>query len=89
MTFVHVDIHQQVHTCPADPQPHPIDTRRTIIAVLDGGPCRQPITLHTGDTTTTVACRRRLPADQHCPACRTIVIEHTITTAQYVSGITA
>ncbi|WP_067504085.1 hypothetical protein [Actinoplanes sp. TFC3] len=79
MTFIHVDIHQHTHTCPADPQPHPYDTRQTIITVVHGGPCRAPITLHSGDTSVTVDCRRRLRNELQCPACRTTVIEHAIT----------
>ncbi|GAA2858393.1 hypothetical protein Acy02nite_22240 [Actinoplanes cyaneus] len=79
MTFVHVDIHQITHTCPADPQPHPVDTRRTIVATVDGGPCRNPITIRCGDKTATIDCGRHEPHDRQCPACRTIVIERQIT----------
>ena len=78
MTDVHVDIHRTVHTCPADPEPHPVDTRRTVVAVVDGGPCRHPIAIRSGDTTTTVACGRYEPAERQCPACRITVIEPTL-----------
>jgi hypothetical protein len=77
---VHVDVHQVTHTCPADPQPHPIDTRRTIVAAIDGGPCRNPITVRSGDTVAQIPCRRHEPHDRQCPACRTVVIERSITT---------
>ena len=80
MTFIHVDIHQFTHTCPGNPEPHPVDIRRTIVAVLDGGPCRQPITVHSGGATAVIACGRHESADRQCPACRVTVIERSITT---------
>ena len=81
MTFVHVTVHHDTHTCPADPEPHPYDTRRTVIAVYDGGPCLRPVTVRSGDTTTTtIACGRHVPREQRCPACRVVVVEHAITT---------
>jgi hypothetical protein len=79
MTFVTVDIHHVTHTCPADPEPHPFDTRRTIVATVDGGPCRNPITVRCGDTIAVIDCGRHEPAHRQCPACRTTVIERTIT----------
>jgi hypothetical protein len=75
-----VDIHQRMHTCPADPLPHPFDTRRTVVAVVDGGPCRAPVTVRCADTIATVACGRQLPPAEQCPACRVIVTERHITT---------
>jgi hypothetical protein len=80
MTFIHVAIEQVTHTCPGDPQPHVIDRHRVIVAVVDGGPCRAPITIHCGDTVATISCRRHEPAHRQCPACRITVIERTITT---------
>jgi hypothetical protein len=79
MTAVQVDIHHLTHTCPADPEPHPYDTRRTIIAVASGGPCRRPVTVRSGDTTAVIDCGRHVHRDQRCSACRTVVIEHAIT----------
>ncbi len=80
MTFVHVDVHHDSHTCPAFPtEPHPYDTRRTIVAVVDGGPCRQPVTIRSGDTVSTIACGRHEPTYRQCPACRVTVIEHAVT----------
>jgi hypothetical protein len=75
--LIHLD--RRVHTCPAEPDPHPYDIRRTILAVTDGGPCRTPVTIRCGDTEAVVPCGRQLPAAQHCAACRTVVVEHTIT----------
>jgi hypothetical protein len=80
MTFVHIDVTHVMHTCPADPEPHVYDTRRTIVAVVDGGPCRHPIIGRSGDMTAVVACGRHEPHDRQCPACRTVVIERHITT---------
>jgi hypothetical protein len=79
MTAIQVDVHHVTHTCPADPQPHPYDTRRTVIAVVPGGPCRRPVTVRSGDTTAVIGCGRRLPREQRCPACRVTVIEHAMT----------
>jgi hypothetical protein len=78
-----VDIEQVSHTCPADPTPHVIDTRRSIVHIIDGGPCRNPITVHCGTTTATIPCGRHEPADRQCGACATIVTEHTITTRHH------
>jgi hypothetical protein len=80
MTFIQVDSHHLTHTCPADPEPHPYDIRRTIIAVVPGGPCRQPVTVHSGDTAATVPCGRHVRRERQCPACRVTVVEHAITT---------
>jgi len=75
-----VDVHVVTHTCPADPQPHPAHTSRTIVHVTPGGSCRTPVTLHHHDgTTTQLPCGRREPHDRQCPACRTVVIERRIT----------
>ncbi|BFU43395.1 hypothetical protein [Krasilnikovia sp. MM14-A1004] len=79
MTAILVDVHHYTHTCPAGPEPHPYDTRRTVIAVNPGGPCRRPVSLRTGHTTVTIACGRRIPREQQCPACRITLIEHTMT----------
>jgi hypothetical protein len=74
-----VAIHHTTHTCPANPEPHPVDTRRTVLAVIDGGPCRTPVTIRCGDTVAEVPCGRHEPRERQCGACRTIVTEHTIT----------
>ena len=80
MTAVQIDVHHLVHTCPANPdEPHPYDTRRTIIAIAPGGPCRRPAFIRSGDAFLAVPCGRRVARDQRCPACRITVIEHTVT----------
>ncbi len=79
MTAYQVDVHHLTHTCPANPEPHPYDTRRTIVAVAAGGPCRRPVNVRSGNTTATIACARHVPSEQRCPACRTTVIEHQVT----------
>jgi hypothetical protein len=80
MTFIQIDIHHLTHTCPAEPEPHTYDTRRTVLAVVSGGPCRQPVTVRSGDTTAVIACGRHVPRQRRCPACRITVVEHAITT---------
>jgi hypothetical protein len=81
MTIHVVDIDYTTHTCPAySDEPHPYDTRRTVIDVIPGGPCRTPVTIRCGDVTATIACHRHEPADRQCGACRIIVTQHTITT---------
>jgi hypothetical protein len=82
VTFHLVDIEQVTHTCPAQPGPHPYDIRRTLVHVIDGGPCRTPVTIRCGTVTTTIPCHRHEPADRQCTACRIIVTERTITTRQ-------
>jgi hypothetical protein len=80
MTAVQIDVHHYTHTCPAEPdQPHPYDTRRTIVAIAPGGPCRQPAFIRSGDAFMAVPCARRVPRAQQCPACRIITIEHAVT----------
>jgi hypothetical protein len=75
-----VDIVQYTHTCPADPTPHVVEIRRTVVDVIDGGPCRKPRTVTLGGAAQTIACgRRELPNDQ-CPACRTVITQRRITT---------
>ncbi|SCL16767.1 hypothetical protein GA0070616_1111 [Micromonospora nigra] len=80
MTIVIVDIEQITHVCPAHADPHPVDTRRTIIDVIPGGPCRTPVTIRCGDTVVQIPCHRHEPAKRQCGACRIIVTERTITT---------
>jgi len=80
MTIHVVDLHQRTHRCPAYPDGHVYDTQRVVIAVIDGGPCRTPVTIRSGTTETTIPCGRSVPAQRRCPACRITVTEHTITT---------
>ena len=80
MTAYQVDVHHLTHTCPANPdEPHPYDTRRTVVAIAPGGTCRRPVTVRSGDTTAVIACGRHEPRHRQCPACRITVIEHTVT----------
>ena len=80
MTIHVVDINHLTHTCPAWPdEPHPYDTRRTIVDITPGGPCRTPVTIRCGQVTTTIACHRHEPADRQCGACRLIVTTRRIT----------
>ncbi|PWU55779.1 hypothetical protein DLE60_27365 [Micromonospora globispora] len=89
MTIYLVDVEQIIHTCPADPGPHPYDIRRTLIDVIPGGECRAPVTIRCGDTTTQIPCHRHEPAKRQCGACRVIVTEHTITTRTLAAEVAA
>lgn len=80
MTIHVVDVQHFTHTCPAWPdEPHPYDTRRAIVDITPGGPCRTPVTIRCGQVTTTIACHRHEPADRQCGACRLIVTTRRIT----------
>jgi hypothetical protein len=65
--------HHITHTCPIDPEPHVIETRRRILHITPGGPCQNPITIRCGGMETVVDCRHE-PYKRQCPACRTVVI---------------
>ncbi|MGC5032231.1 hypothetical protein [Micromonospora sp. DT229] len=86
MTIYLVDIEHITHTCPGAPEPHPYDTRRTVIDVIPGGPCRTPVTIRCGTTTAVIPCYRHEPAKRQCGACRIIVRERTITTRPHTNG---
>jgi hypothetical protein len=78
-----VTIEQVTHTCPAQPEPHPYDIRRTLVHVIPGGPCRTPVTIRCGKATTQIPCHRHEPAERQCGACRVIVTEQSITTRHH------
>ncbi|WFE46356.1 hypothetical protein [Verrucosispora sp. WMMD1129] len=88
MTIHLVDLEHITHICPADPEPHPFDTRRTLVHITPGGPCRAPVTIRCGNVTAQIACHRHEPAKRQCGACRVIVRERTITTRPH-TGIAA
>ncbi|MFG1832980.1 hypothetical protein [Micromonospora chersina] len=88
MTIYLVDVEQVIHTCPAHPDPHPYDTRRVLVDVIPGGPCRAPVTIRCGGQTVQIPCRRHVPAKRQCGACRVIVTERTITN-HYPTGVAA
>ncbi|MEV6601963.1 hypothetical protein AB0M36_34685 [Actinoplanes sp. NPDC051346] len=88
MTTYLVDVHHRTHTCPANPEPHPYDTRRTIVAVLPRQPCRSPITVRSGATTAVIDCGRHEPAARQCDACRNTIIKRR-TTATYTGAVGA
>lgn len=92
MSIYTIDVHHRVHTCPGNPDPHPYDTRQTIVTVTPGGPCQAPVTIRSGDTVTTVDCRLHTPADRQCGPCRTTTWTRTTTITdlgfQHPTGIT-
>jgi hypothetical protein len=79
--IITVDVHDLVHTCPASNLPHTVDTRRTVVSIVDGGPCRTPVTVRVGNRSAYISCRRHEPAHRQCVACKTlhIVRDTTIT----------
>lgn len=82
MTIFLVDVHEFVHTCPANRTvTHPVDTRHTLVSITDGGPCTQPAMISLGDDTAVIRCRLRVASDRQCPACRhTVWTRHTTIT---------
>jgi hypothetical protein len=81
VTIYLIDVHETVHTCPGEPVvSHPIDTRRTIVAITPGGPCQRPATIRINGAAVTVDCRWQRPAYEQCPACQHIVWTRTTTT---------
>ncbi|MEU0156860.1 hypothetical protein [Micromonospora fulviviridis] len=58
MTIYLVDIVHTLHTCPAEPEPHPYDTRRVLVDVTPGGSCRAPVTIRCGGQTVQIPCHR-------------------------------
>jgi len=89
MTIHVTTVHHTLHTCPAHPAPHVVDTRRTVLAIIDGGPCRTPVTIRCGNTVTKIPCGRHEPRQRQCGACRIIVTEHTVTSTHPTTGIAA
>jgi hypothetical protein len=75
-----VDLVQYTHTCPADPHPHVVEIVRTLVDVIDGGPCRTPITYRLDGQIHTIACGRGRMSDDQCPACRIVVTQRRLTT---------
>jgi hypothetical protein len=73
MNIYAVTVHETVHTCPGNLEPHAIDTRRAIVHTTRGRSCLAPVTIRVGEHTATVACGRHEPHDRQCGACRTVV----------------
>jgi hypothetical protein len=69
----HVDLQIYTHTCPGNPEPHVVQTHRTVVHEIDGGPCRKPFGVD-------LACGRVLPPARQCRACRTHIIIRNTTT---------
>jgi hypothetical protein len=80
MSIYAVAVHHLMHTCPANPTPHPIDTTRRVVNVVAGRPCQAPVTIRIGDTTAVIPCGRHEPDDRQCGACRSMVTTIAVTT---------
>jgi hypothetical protein len=75
-----VDVHTLTHTCSADPQPHVVDTWRSLVDTPAYGPCTNPCQVSSGRVTRLVDCRHVLPPGRHCSACTVTIIIRTVTT---------
>ena len=81
MRIVTVDEHHYIHTCPADPEPHVIDTIRTIVDRTDPQPCLTPLAVADGTgTAVTVDCYHYESHQRRCENCRQVVVTRTVTT---------
>jgi hypothetical protein len=70
-----VEIHAMTHTCPANPEPHAVDTWQALIETIPTGPCQDPRKVHLDDgSVALVDCATVLPPDRCCLAC-TVTIE--------------
>ena len=89
MTIYLVDVHDDIHTCPADATPHVIATRRRLVSVTVTGLCQAPVTIRIAGVTTTARCGRHEPYDRQCVHCRTVVWTryYTITDLGYQPGV--
>ncbi|GII24298.1 hypothetical protein [Planosporangium mesophilum] len=77
MTIYAIEVFHLVHTCPANPEPHPVDTRRRIVHVTPGRDCLTPKTFDNG---VTIRCGDYNAYDQQCANCRTIITITKVTT---------
>lgn len=76
-----VDIHETRHTCPANHEPHWFMRQNTVVSVVDGGPCRTPVTIQVGTRSAYVSCGRHEPQQRQCVACKTLLIVRNLTHA--------
>jgi hypothetical protein len=79
MTIYAITEHHDLHTCPADPQPHPWMITRTLVHVTPGRPCLTPVTIRLANTVATIPCGRHNPTNRQCGNCRTVVTTIAIT----------
>lgn len=79
MSVITVDIHETHHTCPANHTTHWAGQQNTIVSIVDGGPCRTPVTIRIGDLTRQIPCGKHEPEHRRCIACRTLLIVRNTT----------
>jgi hypothetical protein len=77
MSVYVVDVQHQMHTCPGNPKPHAWDTRRTVVEVIETGPCLAPVRQPVTDRLVDCKTVRRL--HEQCDNCRTIVQVRNVT----------
>lgn len=74
-----IDVHHHTHTCPGTPDPHPFDTRRTIVAALPRQRCTRPVTVRSGNATAVIDCGRHNLPENQCAACRPQITRRHVT----------
>jgi hypothetical protein len=79
MSIYRVDEHHRTHTCPADPEPHPIDITRVVVHITDGRPCLTPVVIRCGNRTVSLPCGRHEPTHRQCDTCRPVITIGTVT----------
>ena len=77
MSVYVVDVHHQMHTCPGNRKPHPWDTRRTVVEVIETGPCLAPVTVP--GSAAQVDCKTVRRHHEQCDNCRITVQVRNIT----------
>jgi len=88
MTTYIVDVHEITHTCPAFDEPHAIDTRRRVVEVIPSGPCTSPRPVRCGTAVRVIECGRRVPFDQQCENCRSVIVIRHHTTHHIGDALT-
>src|SRR5689334_10663988 len=74
MSVITVDLYETWHSCPANPEPHAFTRSHSIIDITPGGPCRTPVTVRVGNVAREIDCRRHVPTERQCVACKTLFI---------------
>jgi hypothetical protein len=68
-----IDVHVLTHTCSGNPEPHVIETWRSLVDTIPGGNCSNRREISSGPEPTLVDCGRALPPERRCAACSVII----------------
>ena len=68
-----IDVHHLTHTCAGDPEPHVVETWRSVVDTSGTGTCRAPQQLIAAAGVEWVDCGRVLAADRRCVACTVVI----------------